>query len=169
MIYSIVASPGLNPQSENHADQVSNDGLTDSDCTSKDHENLTQTQGSVQRYPDMITEDTRYTNQDSAIAGSKPQSDEQGTVNNLGLFNTETVYSESVTSTPLPPGAKEDIADFGAELFNAVRFCGADTDTLERISDMLPELLRTFALKVGYRAQMAMHRDISVFVHKHRR
>jgi hypothetical protein len=57
MIYSIVASPGLNPQSENHADQVSNDGLTDSDCTSKDHENLTKTQDPIERYPDLITED----------------------------------------------------------------------------------------------------------------
>jgi hypothetical protein len=59
MIYSIVASPGLNPQSENHADQFSDNVLTDSDYISKDHENLTQTQDPIKRYPDLITEDTR--------------------------------------------------------------------------------------------------------------
>ncbi|KAK5997703.1 Conidiophore development regulator abaB [Cladobotryum mycophilum] len=43
-----------------------------------------------------------------------------------------------------------------------------DESTQTRISENLPNLLKLFALKVGYNAPTQMHRDVMTFVHKHR-
>ncbi|KAF2690251.1 hypothetical protein K458DRAFT_280092, partial [Lentithecium fluviatile CBS 122367] len=61
------------------------------------------------------------------------------------------------------------IADLAAELFGTVNSIESDKETLKRISEMLPDLLRAFALKLGHKAQSPMHRDVSFFVHKYRR
>lgn len=44
-----------------------------------------------------------------------------------------------------------------------------DEESLERLHEALPRLLQTFAIKVGSSDTMQIHRDVMVFVRKHRR
>jgi hypothetical protein len=44
-----------------------------------------------------------------------------------------------------------------------------DYETLKRVSDSLPNLLRGFALKLGGENQAPINREIMAFVHKKRR
>jgi hypothetical protein len=88
---------------------------------------------------------------------------------NLGPYTAETICAASQTSTLPPPQDKGCIAELAAELFGTVKSRESDKQTLERISEMLPDLLRAFALKLGHKAQTPMHRDVSFFVHKYRR
>lgn len=55
------------------------------------------------------------------------------------------------------------------ELFEATSPSNADKITLARVSNILPELLQAFALKVGYGAKTHMHRHVMAFVHRYRR
>jgi hypothetical protein len=78
-----------------------------------------------------------------------------------------TVYSYA---TSLPALKKESyISELADNLFSNVRSEQPDGQTMERISGILPELLKAFAFKVGHNAPTQMHRDIMVFVHKYRR
>jgi DUF2075 family protein len=141
---------------------------TDSGYASKGHGKSVQTHTSAGEDFDVITEDTEHTYQDSAFVGLQSRSDSQN-LQGLGMYTTETIYSASETSILPPPRDKGYITDLAAELFSAMKSFESDKKTLKRISEMLPELLRAFALKVGYKAQTAMHRDVSFFIHKYRR
>jgi hypothetical protein len=68
----------------------------------------------------------------------------------------------------LPPRDKRYIADLAADLFGLVKSHESNSEILEHISKLLPDLLRAFALKLGHKAQTQMHRDISFWVHKYR-
>ena len=116
----------------------------------------------------MVTKDTIYTHENSVFVGPHLEVDKQD-VQNLGLYTAETLYSASETSTLPPPQDKGYIPELAAELFDAVKPYELDRETLERISEMLPDLLRAFALKLGHKAQTPMHRDVSFLVHKYRR
>ena len=87
----------------------------------------------------------------------------------FGLYSAPTTYSASETSTLPLPRNEEYISRLALDLFNSIKSYESDRNTLERISGKLPELLRAFALKIGHKAQSQMHRDISFFVHKHRK
>ena len=56
-----------------------------------------------------------------------------------------------------------------SDLFGSLSPYQSDGRTLKRISETIPELLKTFALKVGYGAETQMHRDIAYFVRRYRR
>ena len=85
-----------------------------------------------------------------------------------GLYATATMYSASVTPSLLPLRDKHFIADLAKDLFKTIKSRVSERTTLERISKMLPDLLRSFALKIGYKAQTSMQRDIMCFIHKYR-
>lgn len=78
-----------------------------------------------------------------------------------------TVYSYASSLCAL----KEEsyISELADNLFSNVRSEQPDAQAMERISGILPELLKAFALKVGHNAPTQMHCDIMVFVHKYRR
>jgi hypothetical protein len=98
-----------------------------------------------------------YTHEDSVLVGYLP-----GPV-------AETEYAPSETPSLPRPQDENYITDLAAELFSIiVKSCGLDRRTFKRISEMLPGLLRSFALKVGYRAQTPIQRDVYYFVHKSR-
>lgn len=116
---------------------------------------------------EVITEDTECTYEDSAFVGSEERTDKQG-MRDSGLYRAETRYSVSETST-LPPRDERFIDELAADLFGTVKSYESNRETLERISEVLPDLLRAFALKLGHKAQTPTHRDVSYFVHKYRR
>jgi Ankyrin repeats (3 copies)/Ankyrin repeat len=138
---------------------------SDSGYASRIHGKLTQAYNSTG--VEATTNDSGHINKDSLFVGPQPpgdQLDEQ----NLGLYAAETIYSASETST-LPPRDKALISDLAAECFRAVRSHEAHRQTLERISEILPDRIRAFALKLGHRALTPMHQRVSRFVYKYRR
>ncbi|CZR60699.1 uncharacterized protein PAC_10595 [Phialocephala subalpina] len=85
------------------------------------------------------------------------------------LDTSGTNYSASETSSLLPLRDKSFIDDLAAELFSTIKLSSeSERATLERISEKLPDLLRSFALKIGYKPHTPMHRDVSYFVQKYR-
>ncbi|KAK4060353.1 hypothetical protein Trihar35433_10217 [Trichoderma harzianum] len=77
-----------------------------------------------------------------------------------------TEYSdESRTTSWKKPDYIWELAD---DLSKNVGSLIVDEVTRAKISDILPELLKVFALKIGYDGQTQMHRDIMAFVHKYR-
>jgi hypothetical protein len=81
--------------------------------------------------------------------------------------DTRTVYSDA---SSLPAWKNESyISELANSLLSEIRSKRFDDTTLEQIFEILPELLKAFALRVGHNASTQMHRDVMVFVHKHRR
>jgi hypothetical protein len=73
------------------------------------------------------------------------------------IDDTETTYSASDTSS-LPPQRDIGYMDqLSNGLFDAIKCHDADRATLERISQALPGLLKTFAVRIGYKARTQMH------------
>ncbi|KAF3904310.1 hypothetical protein ABW20_dc0105558 [Dactylellina cionopaga] len=84
----------------------------------------------------------------------------------LDVGDVEMVYSDASSIAALPK--KRYIAELADALFDGVPAEQPDSRALERVSMVLPELLKAFALKLGYSAPTQMHRDVMVFVHKNR-
>ncbi|EAW09016.1 Pfs domain protein [Aspergillus clavatus NRRL 1] len=61
------------------------------------------------------------------------------------------------------------ISELAEELANVIQPYQPSEDARQRISQLLPELLRGFAFRFGRNASSQMHRDVMVFIHKHRR
>jgi hypothetical protein len=81
--------------------------------------------------------------------------------------DVRTVYSDT---SSLPAFEKENyVSELADDLFSKVHSEQLDGQTMERISGILPGLLKAFALKVGHNAATQMHRDVMFFVHKYRR
>lgn len=76
-----------------------------------------------------------------------------------------TVYSEA--SSISEPVKENYIAELAEEIAKATRPFQPD-DALERISEVLPHLLKAFALSLGHAKSSQTYRDIMVFLHKHR-
>ena len=153
--------------SESPQGEKNEQAYTDSSYASRTHEKLERTYSFSGKDRGEITEATEYTHQDSTFTGSQWGSDKQD-VPTFGLYTAETIYSASENSALSPPRHRGYITELAAELFGTVKYFQLDRETLERISKMLPELLRAFALKLGHKAQTQMHRDVSFFVHKYR-
>jgi ankyrin repeat protein len=78
-----------------------------------------------------------------------------------------TVYSDASSLPAWDHGSY--ISELANSLLHEIRSEQPDDTTLEQISQILPELLKAFALKVGHNASTQMHRDVMFFIHKHRR
>lgn len=85
---------------------------------------------------------------------------------NLELDDTATVYSDT-----------SSLSDLGVESYNSKLaedlVARLDPNTLnekvlESLVRSLPGLLKALALKLGHQAPSQMHRNVMVFLHKHR-
>jgi hypothetical protein len=132
---------------------------SDASYLSKAHKISTLAHSSVGHDREAQSENTSITTVDS----------ENEHVEEVGLYGTATIYSASVDSDLAPVRDKGYITKLAEELSSAIIACETDSGTLDRISQMLPDLLRAFALKLGHNAPTSMHRDVSYFVHKYRR
>jgi hypothetical protein len=83
-----------------------------------------------------------------------------------GFDDTATEYSD--TSSVATWKKESYIEEFVDDLVARVRELQPDEETLNRISALLPDLLKAFALRVGYNAPSRMHRDVMYFIHKYR-
>jgi hypothetical protein len=73
----------------------------------------------------------------------------------------------SIMSNQPRPEDRNYIDDLATNLFAVVHAFEPNRLTLEHISHILPDLLKTFALKVGYKPQSSMHLDVSYFIFKY--
>ena len=66
-------------------------------------------------------------------------------------------------------GGQGYVEDLAVALFVAVEPCQSDTKKMDQISEMLPDLLRAFSLRLGYKASDPMQIEAAYFVRKYRR
>lgn len=78
----------------------------------------------------------------------------------------KTIHSEM--SSISEPVKENYIAELAEDIARATRPFQPNKDVLERISKALPLLLKAFALSLGHASSSQMHRDVMVFLHKHR-
>ncbi|XHG01956.1 hypothetical protein AWENTII_005322 [Aspergillus wentii] len=81
------------------------------------------------------------------------------------LDDSRTVYSASTVADTTKKGYVSVLAE---NLCEAISLCQPSNDMLERIYELLPELLKVFALSVGNQSSNQIHRDVMVFIHKYR-
>ncbi|KAK6343489.1 hypothetical protein TWF730_011079 [Orbilia blumenaviensis] len=61
------------------------------------------------------------------------------------------------------------ISELADTLFQGIHANRFNHQTLNNISESLPELLKAFAVRIGYKAPSQIHRDVMFFIHKNRR
>ncbi|CAG9990680.1 unnamed protein product [Clonostachys byssicola] len=83
------------------------------------------------------------------------------------VSDTATEYSN--TSSAMFSRQQTYIWELADDLFRRIGSLNADEKTQGKVSAILPELLKAFALKIGHDAPTQMHRDVMAFVHRHRR
>ncbi|EXV01255.1 phosphorylase [Metarhizium robertsii] len=91
-----------------------------------------------------------------------------------GEFGYEAQFSDDAdsiyTADPDVPLSKKNANIFwlADDLFNKAFTEKPDEDGLDRIEKLLPQLLKTFAIKVGSGGSTQIYRDVMVFVRRHR-
>jgi hypothetical protein len=61
------------------------------------------------------------------------------------------------------------ITVLAADLFNRVSLKGYSEESLDRLFKSLPALLKTFALRAGFKSPSQTHGNVMYFVHKYRK
>jgi hypothetical protein len=115
---------------------------------------------------EAITDFTDHTKQHPTVGAQRDKQEEHPS--SLGPSTARTIYAPSATLTSPAVRDKGFITDLAAKLFGVVNCPGITEDALNRISKLLPGLLRAFAVKVGYQAQTSMHRDVMFYVRRER-
>jgi nucleoside phosphorylase len=113
---------------------------------------------------EIVTDATDHTTQDSAL---NAPNEEQKTAS-PELSSARTVYAPSATLTTPALGDKGYTGELAEQLFGVVNCTGLTRDALDRLSQSLPDLLRAFAVKVGYQAPSPMHRNVMFYVRRDR-
>jgi hypothetical protein len=81
--------------------------------------------------------------------------------------DAKTVYSD--TASLSNPIYGKYAAALAQDISNGLGVLGLDPQVIARLSATLPRLLRAFALSIGYQAPSQMHRDVMVFICRHRK
>jgi hypothetical protein len=113
---------------------------------------------------EVITDATDHTTQDSAFEAPN----EARKTSSPELSLARTIYAPSATLTTPARGDRGYIGELAEQLFGVVNCPGLSRDALARVSRLLPDLLRAFAVQVGYQAPSSMHRDVMYYVRKDR-
>lgn len=115
---------------------------------------------------EAITDATDHTTQDPTFGAQDDKQKERPSL--LEPSTARTVYAPSATLTSPALRDKGYMVDLASELFGVVNSPGLTRDALDRISQLLPDLLRAFAVKIGYQAPTSMHRDVMFYVRRDR-
>lgn len=80
--------------------------------------------------------------------------------------DTESIYT---TESSISPSEKQSyISELVDDLFNKVQYGQYAQKLPERINDILPQYLKAFAIRFGQFGSTQIHRDIMVFIRRHR-
>ncbi|RHZ70165.1 hypothetical protein CDV55_103264 [Aspergillus turcosus] len=108
---------------------------------------------------------TRSNDPSDCITGAEP--DPMEAAEDIEQAEVRSVYSDA---SSIPDDKREMfISELAEEFANVVRPYQPDEESWQRISELLPDLLRGFAFRFGHNASSQIHRDVMVFIHKHRR
>ena len=77
-----------------------------------------------------------------------------------------TVYSDASSLSDLRIGSYN--SKLAEDIVASLDLNTVDEKVLESLASSFPHLLKALALKLGHQALSQMHRDIMVFLHKHR-
>jgi len=106
----------------------------------------------------------------SMDGGHKNTIEDAQNPDDTAMEDNKTVYEGySDTSSLADLKYESYISEFADDLFSKFRYETFDNQTMQRMSGVLTELLKGFALRVGHNAPSQMHRDVMFFVHKYRR
>jgi hypothetical protein len=83
------------------------------------------------------------------------------------LEDSSSIYTG--TSSIAFEARKGHVEALAAELFELVRRDNMASASEKHVFEALPQLLKNFALSIGYNAPNQMHRDVMVFIQKYRR
>ena len=146
----------LSPSTNDHlgdSERIRNGPPTDSGYKSTVRDNFEQAQNVRSKDQTQIAEDF------------------QGpiTMDTKEIASDDTITEYSYAST-LPVWKFQGyISELADDLVDKLRSGQCNGLAMERIFRILPELLKAFALRIGYNAPTQMHRDIMFFIHKYRR
>lgn len=91
-------------------------------------------------------------------------------VENLDAVEVDEVRSMYSDISSVPDAKNEKlVVELAEELSKAIRPYQPNEQAMHRIFQILPDLLKAFALNVGGSTASQMHRDVMVFIHKYRR
>ena len=123
-------------------------------------------QESMPRVPDLQTVHGGLTDSGYASACLAAYHLDTGPPTLVDQSEVRTIYSDegSIEGTELD-AYKMELAD---SLASKVRQLGQDPKTLRRLSEILPALLKAFALRLGQPRSTKNQRDVMYFVHKYR-
>lgn len=142
---------------------------TDSGYASVAHHDLEHVQNARSEDHKRITEEVQSQismNEENTFTFNNTSQDSEDSMD-LQSDDARTVYSDASSIPALK--TMNYISELAEDLFSKVPLEKCDDKTRESAFEHLPELLKAFALKVGYNASSQMHRDVMFFVHKHRR
>lgn len=146
-----------------------NEDTTVSGSASRPSGGTQQTYGSSVGYQGVVTDPTLYSCDKSECEVTQPDECERIQAQpaehqqSMGLYTTKTEYSVSNGSQN-----ERYITDLATDLFEAVKTYHSGLDALERLSELLPDLLRAFAVKIGHQTLSQTDLDIAYFIQKHR-
>jgi hypothetical protein len=81
--------------------------------------------------------------------------------------DARTIYSEALSLLGSASGGY--ITEFANDLYNKVHSDEANQETKQKVIDILPDLLRNFALKLGHEKQDKKYLEVMFFIHKFRK
>jgi hypothetical protein len=108
---------------------------------------------------------TRSNDPSDSITGAEPDPTE--VAEDTEQAEVKSIYSDA--SSISDEKREMFISELAEEFANVVRPYQPDEQSWQRLSKLLPELLRGFAFRFGQNASSQIHRDVMVFIHKHRR
>ncbi|PTU23705.1 hypothetical protein P175DRAFT_0519743 [Aspergillus ochraceoroseus IBT 24754] len=82
--------------------------------------------------------------------------------------NCEADETESVSSETSQLFDFDDISRVSKALFYRIHAVLLDNETINRLSLIMPDLLKALSLKLGYKAPTPLHYEVMVFLHKYR-
>ncbi|EUC39412.1 hypothetical protein COCCADRAFT_152 [Bipolaris zeicola 26-R-13] len=113
---------------------------------------------------EIVTDAMNHATQDSAL--NEPNEEQK--ISPPELSSAKTVYAPSATLTTPALRGKGYTGKLAEQLFGVVNCTDLTRDALDHLSQSLPDLLRAFAVKVGYQASSPMHRDVMFYVRRDR-
>ncbi|GCB17283.1 hypothetical protein AAWM_00168 [Aspergillus awamori] len=120
---------------------------------------------------DVSLGQTEQTLQNRSTVPLQEKSANDGSDVTANTYNKHDNDDQTIDSGPSSPpeSVKETyIAEIAEDIAKATRPFQPNAEVLQRISEVLPMLLKTFALGLGHAKSSQMHRDVMVFLHEHR-
>ncbi|KAL2824339.1 hypothetical protein BJY01DRAFT_256478 [Aspergillus pseudoustus] len=119
---------------------------------------------------DVLDNNMAYTDSGyvSALNSRDAKREENPTRDTETLIEADARTEYSEVSTIAGQRLESAVSELADDLFKRLFTLLPSEHTMRKIVGLLPDALKAFALRVGYNAPTQKHRDIMLFIHKHR-